>query len=199
MYFQAALKGNGLDFYMIPVGADQQPDYNNASQYSFQKRAGLKVPLQPPSASLPGQSGQSSQLQLTFSRGSGPVSSPSSNMGQSQPSYSNVQRDQRLIGGWRYTQSYTSGDFSAVSEWYMQLNADGTYRYGDGQVMGGGAGSSFDSGQGGVETGQWKTENKVIYFNEGYGWQPYATYIVDSNSMLFKFDSGSKELWDRYR
>jgi hypothetical protein len=81
----------------------------------------------------------------------------------------------------------------------MQINADGTYRYGDGQVMGGNSDLSFDSGQGSASTGQWKTQGRVVYINEGYGWQPYANYIVDNNSMLFKFTDGSKQLWERYR
>ena len=110
-----------------------------------------------------------------------------------------VQLDQRLIGGWRHTDTYVSGDFGAVSEWYMQLHADGTYRYGDGQMMGGDSNTSFDSGQGSASTGRWKTEKDVVYINEGYGWQPYATYIVDSQSMLFKFSDGSKQLWEKYR
>ena len=153
---------------------------------------------------VPDMHGNTSQVELSFTRAgsslSGPLSGSSEPSGrQSSPPESNIPRDQRLVGGWRYTDSYTSGEFSAVSEYYLQIASDGTYRYGDGKVMGGDAGSSFDSGQGGASTGQWKTENGVVYINEGYGWQPYASYIVDSNSMLFKFQDGSRQLWNRYR
>jgi hypothetical protein len=293
IYFQASLSSAGLDFYLIPAGADQQPDYNNASQYAFQKRIGPSSAIQPPPAAIPsgplrgqtnssgawngkytgsingtqsiltlrqngsnvegnidasgyvynlkgtvngnqstgqlvdsntqgvmnysgtssgrqislnlevpGQYGQTTQLQLTFTRDGGTFQ-PSHSNPADQPSSrgdSNVSHDQRLVGGWRYTDTYVSGEFSAVSEWYLQINPDGTYRYGDGQVAGGDSGGFFESGGGsGASTGQWKTENGVVYINEGYGWQPYATYIVDSNSMLFKFDDGSKQLYNRYR
>lgn len=164
---------------------------------------------------VPGQAGQNGQLQLSFTRGQGGGSPGTMNQngqnqnsqnqysqnqnGKGQMGQGNVERDQRLIGSWRHTESYTSGEFSMVSEWYMQINPDGTYRYGDSKTMGGDAGSSFDSGQGGASTGQWKTSNKIVYINEGYGWQPYANYIIDGYSMMFKFNDGSKQLWERYQ
>jgi hypothetical protein len=149
---------------------------------------------------VPGQVGQTSQLQLVFNRMEG-----GSQM-QNQPprgtpgsTAQHVERDQRIIGGWRHTTSYTSGDFSAVSEWYMQINADGTYRYGDGQMLGGNSDVSFDSGQGSASSGKWKTSNGIVYIDNGYGWQPYAAYTVDGYSMLFKFNDGSKQLWEKFR
>lgn len=147
---------------------------------------------------VPGQFGQVTELPVQFTRGSQPSTSTGqiTNSGGGE----NIQRDRTLIGGWRNTESYTSGDFGMVSEIYMNIMADGTFTYGDGQIAGGDYNTSFDSGgNSGHSTGQWKTENQHVYINEGYGWQRYARYYVEGNSMLFTFDDGTKQLWERYR
>lgn len=108
------------------------------------------------------------------------------------------QRDQRLVGNWLRSESYTSGEYSFASQWRLILQADGTYLYGDTKVAGGGPGTSAVSGDGGYTRGQWKTENGVIYINEnGSGWQAYAGYYVEGNSLLLKFGDGSKQVWSR--
>jgi hypothetical protein len=78
------------------------------------------------------------------------------------------------------------------------VNADGTYLYGDAKVAGGGPGVSGQSGGGDYTRGQWKTQNQTIYINEGSGWQPYAGYYIEGNSVLMKFADGSKQVWKRY-
>ncbi len=154
------------------------------------------------------QFGQQGQLPLSFERTtvaqpqgmSNGGNNPGSLGGSAGQQEESIQRDPNLIGGWRHTESYTSGEFGMVSEWYLNINADGSYTYGDGKVAGGGDGYSFDSGDGGSRsTGQWKTENSVVYINEGYGWQAYARYYVEGASMMFTFGDGSKQLWERYR
>ena len=145
-------------------------------------------------------SGQLQRLQLQFTRGA--AASPGGNAGfgnaQGQAADPAAERDQRLVGAWSYTDSYTSGEYSFATQWRLIINPDGTYIYGDGRVVGGGPGVSGDSGGGGdVTRGQWKTQNKVIYINEGYGWQSYAAYITDGGSLLMTFDDGSKQLWKR--
>jgi hypothetical protein len=110
----------------------------------------------------------------------------------------NVERDPGLIGNWLYTDSYTSGDYSFASQWRLIVNADGTYLYGDAKVAGGGPGVSGQSGGGDYTRGQWKTQNQTIYINEGSGWQPYAGYYIEGNSVLMKFADGSKQVWKRY-
>ncbi|MEJ2615088.1 MAG: hypothetical protein P8Z35_09020 [Ignavibacteriaceae bacterium] len=110
------------------------------------------------------------------------------------------QQDPILIGLWRYSKSYTSGGFSMVSEKYMEIRADGTYSYGNGRVVGGGNSGSFDSGGGGdFLTGKWCTENRIIYIDENSSgdWIPYSGYYVEGNSLLLKFNNGSKEIWHR--
>ena len=94
--------------------------------------------------------------------------------------------------------SYSSGEYGFASQWKMLVNADGTYLYGDGRVVGGGPGIGGDTGGGGdVTRGQWRTQNGVIYTNEGYGWQPYAGYYVEGASLMLKFGDGSKQVWKR--
>jgi len=145
-----------------------------------------------------GQGGQS--FQIRFSR---------SSAGQSQGGFApydpsgdqdgaqQVERDARLIGGWLYTDSYTSGEYSFATQWRLIINADGSYLYGDAKVAGGGGGISGSSGGGDVTRGQWRTENNVIYINDGTGWQPYARYTTDGGSLLMQFGDGSKQLWKR--
>ena len=45
--------------------------------------------------------------------------------------------------------------------------------------------------------GQWRTENKMVYINEGSGWTPFAKYYVEGNSLMFTFGDGSKQIWKR--
>lgn len=108
------------------------------------------------------------------------------------------ERDPALIGNWLYSDSYTSGDYGFVSQWRLIVNSDGTYLYGDAKLAGGGPGTSASSEGGGYTRGQWKTQNKTIFINEGNGWQPYAGYYIEGNSMLMKFSDGSKQVWKRY-
>lgn len=108
-----------------------------------------------------------------------------------------TERDPGLIGNWLYTESYSSGDYSFASQWRLIVNADGTYLYGDAKVAGGGSGVSGTSGGGSYTRGQWKTKNNTIYINEGNGWQPYAGYYLEGNSMLMKFSDGNKQVWKR--
>lgn len=108
-----------------------------------------------------------------------------------------TERDSRLVGGWLYTDSYTSGEYSFASQWRLIINADGTYLYGDAKVAGGGGGVSGQSGGGEMTRGQWRTQNGVIHINDGTGWQPYARYTTDGGSLLMQFGDGSKQLWKR--
>ena len=106
--------------------------------------------------------------------------------------------DMRLVGMWSYSSSYTSGEYSFASQYRMQINADGTFLYGDGRVIGGGPGISADSGGGGdVSRGQWRIRNKTIEINEGAGWQAYAGYYIEGQSLLLKFADGSKQVWNK--
>lgn len=172
---------------------------------SMEFKAGLNGNILDLILLVPNEYGQLTEWPLQYSRGAGNQSMGGANqsMGgspQAQAEQANEQRDPYLLGGWRHTETFSSGEFGTVSEWYMTIRRDGTYTYGDGEIAGGSDDYSFYSeGGSGNETGRWKTENSIIYINEGTGWQAYAKYYIEGNSMMFTFGDGSKQLWEKYR
>jgi len=171
-YFEAWLEGEDLYFVWIPSDAQSQPDYNSSIEVVFSKT----------------NSNNRNRTNQNYSER------------ENNSMNNNQQLDPALIGFWRYTDSYTSGDFSMVTEKYMEVRADGTYSYGNGKVAGGGNSGTFDSGSpGNVITGRWKTQNGIIYIDEGgFGyWVPYSGYYVEGNTLMLKFENGSKEIWHR--
>ncbi len=105
--------------------------------------------------------------------------------------------DQNLIGTWRYTESYVSGDFSFATDWFLWVNTDGSFQYSDGRTAGGGPNASIDSGNGDVHNAKWKTENKSIFVDSGNGWQFYAKYYQENNSVMLTFGNGKKQVWEK--
>lgn len=161
-------------------------------------------------------SANGAQLQIQFSKGAagqggfGQSGPPQGGFGQSrnkpggfgQPGNAGgvnpAQLDQRIVGNWLYSDSYTSGEHSFASQYRLIVNGDGTYLYGDGQVAGGGPGVSGSTGGGaGMTPGKWKTENGIIHIDEGAGWQPFAKYYVEGASMMLTFGDGSKQVWQK--
>lgn len=127
----------------------------------------------------------------TFNRGTAPVTK--SKEGHAKGG----NRDARLVGNWLYTDSYVSGDFSMTSQYRLIVNADGTYLYGDAKLAGGGNAGSVSSSGGGYTRGQWKTENGIIFINDGSGWQSYCKYYIENNSMMMTFENGKRQVWKR--
>jgi len=103
--------------------------------------------------------------------------------------------DQRLVGRWRHTDTYVSGDFSAAIDLWFVLNPDGTYEYFKGAVAAGGSHSSLVSGgRGDVLKGKWRTESKVLFTcpeGEG-GFQQAGKYFVDEGRFMV-----NKVVWER--
>jgi hypothetical protein len=113
-----------------------------------------------------------------------------------------VEVDPALVGHWRKSESYTSGDFSAASESNIYLLPDGTYRFGASKLYGGGDAGSFGSeGGGGGEQGRWRTANRVLYVLDAASgqWSAYARYYVEGNSALLTYGNGKREVWERRR
>ena len=144
-------------------------------------------------------SGQSNSFQVNFAKaGDSQGDADGSTQGDSAGhAKEQVERDQRLVGAWIYSESYTSGEFGFASQWKMQINSDGSYLYGDARIMGGDGGSFIDSGGGDVTRGQWRTQHGVIHINEGHSWQPYARYHIEEYSMMLTFGDGSRQVWKR--
>ena len=106
--------------------------------------------------------------------------------------------DQALVGTWRYTDTYVSGDFSVATDYFMQFDLDGRAYVTDGRTAGGNFNASFDSGAGDVHQATWKAENKVLYFNDGTsGWQSYATYYAEPYRMMLTYANGKKQVWEK--
>lgn len=116
-------------------------------------------------------------------------------------STSNVERDPAILGVWRQTRSYTSGEFTMASDTFMTFRADGTFRHGDTNMAGGNSGSSVESRGGEAVEGQWKTQNRQLYArtDASQPWELAARYYVEGNKLLATLPSGEKELWTRIR
>jgi hypothetical protein len=110
----------------------------------------------------------------------------------------NSPRDQNLVGLWRYTDTYVSGEYSFATDYFIQFNSNGVILVTDGRTAGGGPTSSLDSGEGDTHQGIWKTESKTLYTKEEGGqWGVYAKYYVDGNTMMFTYNNGRKQVWER--
>lgn len=110
-----------------------------------------------------------------------------------------TQHDPRLIGGWRNSQSYSSGEFSITSEFTMEFRADGTYVEYEGRVAGGIGGVGGDTGPG---SGQmqlyWRSENGMLFGgNHPDQLQPFARYQVDASSLLIMPQNGERAFYSR--
>lgn len=105
--------------------------------------------------------------------------------------------DRRLVGEWRYTSTYVSGDFSVATDYFMRFEPNGVVWYTDGRSAGGGSSSSFVTGELDVHQASWKAESKSLFFNYGDGWSVHAKYAVDDNNMMFTFNNGNKQIWER--
>jgi hypothetical protein len=106
--------------------------------------------------------------------------------------------DQRLTGQWRYTSTYVSGDFTTATDYFISFESNGIAKYTDGRTAGGNMSGSFDSGSSDVHQASWKAENKNLYLDYGTGWQLHAKYAVDENNMMFTFNNGNKQIWEKY-
>lgn len=112
---------------------------------------------------------------------------------------SSVERDPYLVGRWMHTESMSSGSFSGAVQTTMVILANGTYQYGEGQFAGGGAAGSGVSRGDGYSTGEWKTQNSIVYVREQGApqWQPHARYYVEGGRLMFTFADGSRQIWHR--
>ena len=107
-------------------------------------------------------------------------------------------RESRLVGAWRFTQTYVSGTFTAVSETYMTLQADGRCQFGGGRAMAGGA----DSGSGDVMPCFWKTQGDRIFTRSpepGSEWRDVARFAFSESgdAVMFYYTGGGRRLWER--
>ncbi len=132
------------------------------------------------------------KMEIVFTNSDQSLPSPST-----KPSGVKGNLDQRLVGNWRYTDTYVSGTFSFATDYFMQFNPDGTMLWTDGRTAGGGPDISMDSGTGDVHSATWKIENKIIWLDGGNGWEHYAKYYEEKGSLLLTFQNGNKQVWEK--
>lgn len=113
-----------------------------------------------------------------------------------------VERDPALVGVWRKTQSYSSGpDFGMVTDTFMTLRADGTFRHGDTNMAGGTGAVGASSRGGDAVEGTWKTQNRQLYARTSPSepWQYIARYYIEGAKLLATLPDGEREVWTRIR
>ncbi len=105
--------------------------------------------------------------------------------------------DRRLVGAWRHTDAYASGDFTAAVDDRLWLAEDGAYREG-GAAAAGDSGSSLVDREEDRADGAWKCEDKILYLKpEGGDWIAVARYSVDESHLLLRYSNGSQKIWER--
>ena len=107
--------------------------------------------------------------------------------------------DQRLVGRWRNTQTYVSGDFTAATDTWFILNADGTYEYGHAKTGAGGMSGSMVTDRSDAETGQWRAEDKQLLLrgSSSNEWTNVARYYIDRDTLMLVYGNGNKKVWYR--
>lgn len=109
--------------------------------------------------------------------------------------------DPRLVGNWSYQELLGGGGASMAIEELLVFRADGTYAYGKGRAVAGGADWSFDGGSGGdVERGRWRAGDGVLFIlDQGGRWARVGTYGMtdDGSAMRITYDGGGRKLWSR--
>jgi hypothetical protein len=170
LHFHAELAGEHLSFTMYPNGVDGQPDHAMGQSMVFQRN---------PSGGQPGQSAT-------------PMARPPTNAQVA------GNRDPALVGLWVRDETMVDPTMTLTTQTIMVLQADGQFEQGEGRVVGGGAGFSFDSGSDQQrDIGQWRSEDGLVYVT-GAGlsqWIPCCRYYVEGGRMLLTFDDGSRQIW----
>jgi hypothetical protein len=116
-----------------------------------------------------------------------------------------VNRDPRLIGRWRYTKVYSSGNFTSTVVRYLVLAADGSCQEGGrmmaGMMHGDGRGSfagssSANAGGGADVRGHWRTDGRQVIINWDGGGTTVVRFQTNGGSMLWSA-GGESKLWER--
>lgn len=178
-YFAAGFVDGRLKLVVAELDpATRRPDMARAWNLDFSRTGGGAQPGTAAGRALEGPGG----------RGSGqPALEPA------------AERDAAMVGHWIHSKTYKSGDFFGTTTVQMQVNPDGTYLHGRGNVSLGGAyvGNTGTSDR--VTRGLWRTQGGVVHIKEpgSTQWTPHARYHVEGSSMLFTFGDGSRQLWRR--
>ncbi len=139
---------------------------------------------------------------LQFRRAQAAVPPPAASAGKPAAAPRDAGGDARLVGTWEWQEVITSGDASfAQSEW-LEFRADGTFAWGKGPAVAGGAGWSYDGGgaSGAQMIGRWKAKGGVLFALGVDGkWVRVGAYGMtdDRSTMRITYEEGRKRLWTR--
>jgi hypothetical protein len=79
----------------------------------------------------------------------------------------------------------------------LLICADGSFVKSTGDSVGGGAGWSAENRGTDSTRGRWRTQQGVIYIQNGAGWEAYARYYVEVSKLMLTFSNGQREIWYR--
>jgi hypothetical protein len=107
-------------------------------------------------------------------------------------------RNQRLVGNWRYTETYVSDGYSFVSDQFLTISADGTMEIRNGGAAGGGGGFTWEqTADDQAVTCEWRTQGNIIEVRgDGRDWTPMAEYEISGNTLMTT-SQGERQLWER--
>lgn len=107
-------------------------------------------------------------------------------------------RDVRLVGNWRYTDTYASDGVSMAFDQFMTIEADGTMTVRDGAAAGGGGDVTWEEPASQQSyTCEWRTNGNTIEVrSEDRDWSPLAEYQV-SDTNLLTVTNGDRQIWER--
>lgn len=115
--------------------------------------------------------------------------------------------DPRLVGIWRQKDYYSSGDFYATTNSFIEFVEDGTFRTGSridvsmtfrsssGAYGGNTSASSADSGL--SYAGKWETEENILVLKPVWGLEERLTYQVEERGLLTQQNMGEQKFYFR--
>ncbi len=101
-------------------------------------------------------------------------------------------RDGRLVGHWRYTEAMSSGGFSLVTDFHLELDDEGRFASWSHSASGMGETRSEP------ENGTWETRGASLFLNYDDGNESGRAFELHANQLFFP-QSSSQRLWERVR
>jgi hypothetical protein len=102
-----------------------------------------------------------------------------------------VERDQRLVGHWRFTDAMSSGGgFSQATDYHRVLEADGSF------VDRSHTAGSFGENWSDPEFGRWRTNAQVLQLDYSDGSERTLKYHLEGDTLFFP-SAQHQRLWQR--
>lgn len=109
-----------------------------------------------------------------------------------------MERNSDLVGLWKNSEVLGSGEMSFATEYFMELNEDGTMSAWTGQSAG--SGMSMDSDEANASRGEWYTDGDKLYFvDPATRQEDYTLYEVSNSGLLLHNGGREKKVYRRVR